>query len=131
MAMLEVIKRNGKRADFDCKKIEIAIEKAMNSMSGVYIEGQARKIAAEIEEQAMLNMEPISISAIEELVYYKLIENNNPATARAYENYKAVQSYKREQNTTDKEILGLLNQTNVDIMDENSNKKCHNCIHST
>ena len=53
----------------------------------------------------MLNMEPISISAIEELVYYKLIENNNPATARAYENYKAVQSYKREQNTTDKEIF--------------------------
>lgn len=122
MAILEVIKRNGRRADFDGKKIEIAIEKAMNSMSGVYIEGQARKIAAEIEEQAMLSMEPISISSIEELVYYKLIENNNPATARAYENYKAVQSYKREQNTTDKEILGLLNQTNFDIMDENSNK---------
>ncbi|MBL7575222.1 ribonucleoside-triphosphate reductase class III catalytic subunit [Peptoniphilus asaccharolyticus DSM 20463] len=120
--MLEVIKRNGKKADFNREKIEIAIEKAMNSMSGVCIEGQAEKIALEIEEQAMLSKEPMSISTIEELVYYKLIAYNNPATARAYENYKAVQSYKREQNTTDNEILGLLNQTNVDIMDENSNK---------
>ena len=36
-------------------------------------------------------------------VYYKLIEYHNPATARAYEGYKAVQSFKRRQNTTDDE----------------------------
>ncbi|MDU0894872.1 MAG: anaerobic ribonucleoside-triphosphate reductase, partial [Anaerococcus sp.] len=54
--------------------------------------------------------------------YYELIKNNNPATARAYESYKSIQAYKREQNTSDNDILGLLNQTNIDVMDENSNK---------
>ncbi|WBW50747.1 anaerobic ribonucleoside-triphosphate reductase [Peptoniphilus equinus] len=120
--MLEVIKRNGSRAPFDRSKIKIAIEKAMNSMSGVYIEGQAEDIAKEIEAVANDKSTTMSISDVEELVYYKLIAGGNPATARAYENYKAVQAYKREQNTTDDEILGLLNQTNADVMDENSNK---------
>ncbi len=52
----------------------------------------------------------ITIYAIEDQVYYKLLENNNPATARAYENYKAVQAFKRVENTTDKDVFGLLNK---------------------
>lgn len=119
---LELIKRNGEKVKFDSKKIEIAIEKAMNSSSGIFVEGQAKKISDEIKEMAEELNETLSIYEIEEKVYYKLIENNNPSTARAYENYKAVQSFKREQNTTDNEILGLINQTNLDVMNENSNK---------
>lgn len=119
---VEVIKRNGDRAVFDGEKIKLAIEKAMNSSSGIFVEDQAEKIAKEIEEYAKTQSLPLSIFDIEEQVYYKLIENGNPATARAYENYKAVQAYKRENNTTDDQIIGLLKQTNIDIMDENSNK---------
>ena len=36
----------------------------------------------------------MTIYAIEDQVYYKLIEYHNPATARAYEGYKAVQAFK-------------------------------------
>ena len=43
--MLEVIKRNGERVPFNRDKITVAIEKAMNSSSGIYEEGQADKIA--------------------------------------------------------------------------------------
>lgn len=120
--MLYVIKRNGEKADFNKDKIILAIKKAMNSPSGVFIEQQAETIAKEIEEEAKNADSPLTIYEIEERVYYKLISYHNPATARSYENYKAVQRYKREQNTTDEEILGLLNQTNIDVMDENSNK---------
>ena len=120
--MLQVIKRNGKKVDFDKDKIVIAIEKAMQSSSGVYIEGQALEIANEIEKLAGEKELPLSIYDIEEEVYYRLIQNENPATARAYESYKSVQQFKREQNTTDDDILGLLNETNEDLMDENSNK---------
>lgn len=119
---MEVIKRNGTKVPFDKDKITIAIEKAMNSSSGIYVAGQAAKIASEIEEYAMTIGKTLSIYDIEDEVYYKLIQNKNPATARAYENYKAVQSYKREMNTTDEDILGLLDQTNIDVIDENSNK---------
>ena len=120
--MLTVIKRNGTEVPFDKEKITIAIEKAMNSTTGVFVEDQAEKIAREIEEYANTKEVPMSIYDIETEVYYKLINYNNPATARAYESYKSVQQYKREQNTTDNEILGLLNETNIDVMDENSNK---------
>lgn len=120
--MLQVIKRNGTKVDFDKDKIVIAIEKAMQSSSGVYIEGQALEIANEIEKLAGEKDLPLSIYDIEGEVYYRLIQNENPATARAYESYKSVQQFKREQNTTDDDILGLLNETNEDLMDENSNK---------
>lgn len=119
---MEVIKRNGTKVPFDKDKITIAIEKAMNSPSGIYVAGQAAQIASEIEEYAMTIGKTLSIYDIEDEVYYKLIQNKNPATARAYENYKAVQAYKREMNTTDDDILGLLDQTNIDVIDENSNK---------
>ena len=120
--MPQVIKRNGKKVGFDREKIVIAIEKAMHSSSGVYVENQALEIAKEIEALANNKELPLSIYDIESEVYYRLIQNDNPATARAYESYKAVQQYKREQNTTDEGILGLLNETNEDLMDENSNK---------
>ena len=119
--MLQVIKRDGTKVDFNKDKITIAIEKAMHSPSGIYVGGQAAEIAGEIEERSK-NKREISIYEIEDLVYYKLIDRKNPATAKAYESYKSVQAYKREQNTSDDEIIGLLNQTNIDVMDENSNK---------
>lgn len=119
--MLQVIKRDGTKVDFNKDKITLAIEKAMHSPSGIYVKGQAAEVASEIEERSK-NKREISIYEIEDLVYYKLIDRKNPATAKAYESYKSVQAYKREQNTSDDEIIGLLNQTNIDVMDENSNK---------
>ena len=120
--MITVRKRNGNSVAFDSEKIKIAIEKAMHSPNGIYIENQAQKIADEIFDYAQTLNKELSIYDIEEQVYYRLIHYNNPATARAYESYKSVQAFKREANTTDDEILGLLNQTNTEVIDENSNK---------
>ena len=117
-----VRKRNGDRVPFDKSKIEIAINKAMHSSNGVFVEGQAKAIADEIYEDAKALNKELSIYDIEEQVYYRLINLNNPATARAYESYKSVQAFKRESNTTDDEIIGLLDQTNIEVIDENSNK---------
>ena len=119
---LEVIKRTGEKVKFDKRKIVIAIEKAMNSYSGVYEPGQAQMIADEIEEFAAIIKQPLTIHGIEEQVYYKLLNYNNPATAKAYESYRSVQEFKRHINTIDDEIVGLLNRTNENLMDENSNK---------
>lgn len=122
VGQLEVIKRTGEKVKFDKKKIVIAIEKAMNSYSGVYEPGQAQMIADEIEEFASIIKQPLTIHGIEEQVYYKLLNYNNPATAKAYESYRSVQEFKRHINTIDDEIVGLLNRTNDNLMDENSNK---------
>lgn len=119
---MEVIKRTGEKVAFDKRKIAIAIEKAMNSFSGVYEEGQAQQIADEIEEFAETIREPMTIHGIEEQVYYKLLKYNNPATAKAYESYRSVQEFKRHSNTIDDEIVGILNRSNINVIDENSNK---------
>lgn len=119
--MVKVVKRNGLKVDFDKNKIVIAIEKAMNSPNGVYVENQAEEIAEEIEARSE-NKRQVSIYEIEDQVYYKLIDKDNPATAKSYEAYRSVQQFKREQNTTDSDIIGLIDRTNIEVMDENSNK---------
>lgn len=120
-----IFKRSGEKVPFDESKIVVAIKKAMNSSTGVYEEGLAEKIADEIKREAVVAERPLSIYDIEDKVYYKLIENKNPATARSYENYKAVQAFKRKINTTDESIIGLLDRKNSDLMKENSNKNAH------
>ena len=122
---MEVIKRDGTTVPFHKEKIVTAIKKAMNSSSGIYQDGVAEKIADEIEAYAKGLAHSMTIYSIEDQVYYKLLENHNPATARAYENYKAMQAFKRHINTTDDNILGLIRQTNKEVMDENSNKNSH------
>lgn len=119
--MIKAIKRDGREVEFDQEKIVIAIEKAMKYGSGVYEEDIARKIADEIYAVANITRS-LTIKQIEDMVYHKLIENNHKETAKAYEGYRAIQEFKRENNTTDSSILGLLNYVNHEVMNENSNK---------
>lgn len=119
---MEVIKRDGRRVPFDKSKISIAILKAMNSSSGIYEEGLAEKIADEIESFAKVVSEPMTIHGIEEQVYYKLITYGNVQTAKAYESYRSVQEYKRQINTIDEDVVGILNRSNTNVLNENSNK---------
>lgn len=119
---LSVIKRNGAHVPFDTQKIVVAIEKAMHCPSGVYEPGLAKQIAQEIEAFASQTSEPLTISQIEEQVYYKLIKYRNPATAKAYEAYRSIHEYKRQQGTIDQDIQGILSYSNIETIDENSNK---------
>ena len=68
--MLQVIKRDGHKVPFDKSKIVIAIEKAMNSSTGLYEEGLADRIANEIESYASKLHKDMTIYAIEDQVYY-------------------------------------------------------------
>ena len=131
MNKLQILKRNGKQVDFDCTKITKAILKAMKYGSGIYDEDIATKIANEIEHEMRYHKEnqvshdTTTITIIEDIVYNKLIENKHELTAKAYEGYRAVQSFKREVNTTDESIMGLLDCSNKEVMNENSNKNSY------
>ena len=126
-----VIKRNNTIVEFDKNKIEVAILKAMKYGSGIYDEDIATKISNEIEHEMkhhkenQVSHDVTTITIIEDIVYNKLIENKHELTAKAYEGYRAVQSFKREVNTTDESIMGLLNSTNKEVMNENSNKNSY------
>lgn len=120
---MKVRKRDGRVVAFEIDKIIAAIIKAMNSPQGKMVNGQAEKIAADLLcMYQQKNSDVISIYQIEDDVYYALVNENNAQTAKAYESYKAVQTYKRQINTTDDSILSLLSASNPEIQDENSNK---------
>ena len=121
-ANLSIIKRDGSKAKFDKLKIENAILKAMKYGSGVIEENIAKDIAEEIEKIYLQGSPSPTVSKVEELVYKGLIDHKQELTAKAYEGYRAVQSFKREVNTTDDSILGLLDKSNEDVLNENSNK---------
>ena len=120
---MKVIKRTGKTVNFDKTKIEKAILKAMKYGSGIVEENIAREIANYCESDFMPKHNGlVRINQIEDYVYYSLIRCGHELTAKAYEGYRAVQSFKRETNTTDESILGLVDRTNEEVMNENSNK---------
>ena len=124
-ANLNIIKRDGSKAEFDKMKIENAILKAMKYGSGILEEEIAQDIADEIEKIYLQGSPSPTVYKVEELVYKELIDHQQELTAKAYEGYRAVQSFKREVNTTDDSILGLLDKSNEDVLNENSNKNGH------
>ena len=117
-----VIKRNCTEAEFDKNKITQAILKAMKNGSGIIKPKIAEDIANEIYDENK-DKEEISISEIESMVYDKLITKRQRLTAKAYEGYRSIREFQRENdNTTDEQITELLGGTSVYWKEENSNK---------
>ena len=120
--MTKVIKRDCSEVDFDKSKISTAILKAMKNGSGIVKPKIAEDIADEIEEECK-NKEDVSISDIESMVYDKLITKKQRLTAKAYEGYRSIREFQREnENTTDSEIDELLDGESEYWNTENSNK---------
>lgn len=120
--MLRVIKRNCTEVEFNKEKIYSAIMKAMKNGSGIIRPKIAENIANEIYEENK-DRDEISISEIEGLVFDKLIAKKQKLTAKAYEGYRKIREFQRENdNTTDEQISELLSGTSDYWNNENSNK---------
>lgn len=119
--LVKVIKRDGSYVDFCSDKIYKAILKAMPSGSGV-----DKKIALEVAEEIKsecCNEEEIDISEIESMVYDKLIDKGHRLTAKSYEGYRRIREFQREnKNTTDEQIIRLVEDSDEYLKDENANK---------
>ena len=108
MTKVKVIQRDCSEADFDKSKISTAILKAMKNGSGIIKPKIAEDIADEIEEECK-DKDEVSVSDIESMVYDKLITKKQRLTAKAYEGYRSIREFQREnENTTDSEIDELL-----------------------
>lgn len=120
--MPDVIKRDGTKEPFNKEKIENAILKAMKNGSGIVKPVIARNIADEIEEGCS-DLKSVEIPAIELMIYEKLIAKKQKLTARAYEGYRSVREFQRKiVNSTDKEIVELIDGNNEYWKGENANK---------
>lgn len=122
MYLMKVIKRDCTVAEFEKKKIYDAIMKSMKNGSGIIKPKIAESIANEIYEENK-DRQDISISEIEMSVYDKLITKKQRLTAKAYEGYRCVREFQRENmNTTDEQISELLSGSSDYWNNENSNK---------
>ena len=119
---MKVIKRDCSEVNFDKSKISSAILKAMKNGSGIVKPKIAEDIAEEIENECK-DKDEVSISDIESMVYDKLITKKQRLTAKAYEGYRSIREFQREnENTTDSEIHNLVEDKDEYWKDENANK---------
>ena len=119
---MQVVKRDCSLVDFDRTKIYSAIMKAMKNGSGIVKPVIAKQIAEEIEAECREKADDVDISTIESRVFLKLIEKDQGLTAKAYEGYRKVREFQRENNTIDDEIFRLIEDCDDYIKDENANK---------
>lgn len=119
---MKIIKRDCSEVDFDKSKISTAILKAMKNGSGIVKPKIAEDIANEIENECKDKNEA-SVSDIESMVFDKLITKKQRLTAKAYEGYRSIREFQREnENTTDIEIHDLVEDKDEYWKDENANK---------
>ena len=119
---MKVIKRDCSEVNFDKSKISSAILKAMKNGSGIVKPKIAEDIAEEIENECK-DKDEVSISDIESMVYDKLITKKQRLTAKAYEGYRSIREFQREnENTTDSEIHNLVEDKDEYWKNENANK---------
>ena len=119
---MNIIKRSGLTVKFDRKKIESAIKRAMKYGSGIYLPDIAKLIAKDVESYCKKQEGTLTIEQVEVLVFEGLVHYGQSATAKYYEEYRTTQAFRRQSNTTDEAIMGLIQNDNEDTMKENSNK---------
>lgn len=116
-----VIKRDGRKSEFDKEKIKIAVLKAFLDVDGeetTYAKDKAREIANYVES---LNKN-MNVEEIQDEIVNKLMSSSRKDVATKYVEYRYKRKLVRESNTTDKSILELLDGTNEYWNNENSNK---------
>lgn len=122
--MAKVIRRDCTEDEFNKEKISKAILKAMTNGSGIVKPKIAEDIAEEIYQETK-DEEEVSISEIEQMVFDKLISKKQRLTARAYEGYRSIREFQREENELDDVISGIVEGTDKEVLDENSNKNSY------
>ena len=121
---MKIIKRSGCEVDFDITKIIAAITKGNNEMreADKLTAAQIREIATKVENKCKVMSHAPSVEEIQDLVEEQIMAHSAYALARSYITYRYTRSLVRKSNTTDEQILALIECNNEEVMQENSNK---------
>ena len=121
---MKIIKRSGTEEDFDISKIETAVLKANQSVmeQDRLTGGQVQKICREIEDICSSMGRALNVEEIQDLVENEIMQQQAFAVARNYITYRYKRALVRKANSTDKQIMTLLECDNEEVKQENSNK---------
>lgn len=123
MSNFGVIKRDGSRAEFEIQRIINAIKKAASAVN-ISDEFYCHQIGQEVGNEIFTRHQgEIDINQIQKVVEDKLMASRYPEIARAYIEYRHDRDLAREKRSQlTKEIEGLIEQSNVELLNENANK---------
>ena len=118
---MQVVKRDGKFAEYDRTKIAVAIGKANAEVEEKEraSEKEIREILDFIEHKGRKRM---LVEDIQDIIEERLMAYGHYELAKKYIIYRFTRALIRKANTTDEAILGLIRNSNKDLMEENSNK---------
>ena len=121
---MKIIKRNGEEAIFDINKIIIAITKANNEVPVAerLSEAQINNIAENISKLCEESKVEMNVESIQDLVEKGIMKEGAFSIAKIYITYRYQHELMRKANSTDRQILSLLECCNEEVKQENSNK---------
>ncbi len=121
---MKIIKRSGTEVIFDITKIIVAVNKANNSVAECdrLSQEQIREIANRVEEICINMGRALNVEEIQDLVENEIMGQRAFAVARSYITYRYTRQLVRKSNTTDDQIMSLIECNNEEVKQENSNK---------
>ncbi len=120
---MKIIKRNGSEVDFDLNKIIVAVSKANAACKKEELtQSQINEIAEYVEFKTTKANRAFSVEEIQDIVENQIMAQGAFDVARLYVKYRYNRSLIRKANTTDNQILSLIECNNEEVKQENSNK---------
>ncbi len=120
---MKIIKRNGSEVEFDINKIIAAVSKANAASEKKELsESQINDIAEYTEFKIKKASHALSVEEIQDIVENQIMAQGAFEVAKRYVKYRYNRSLIRKSNTTDNQILTLIECNNEEVKQENSNK---------
>lgn len=121
---MKIIKRSGTEEIFDVSKILKAIQKANNEVPAGerLLDEQMNRIAENIVTHCEELQRSLTVEEIQDLVENQIMKEAAFSVARKYITYRYQRALVRKSNSTDEQILSLLDHNNEEVKQENSNK---------
>ena len=121
---MKIIKRSGTEVQYDLSKIVIAIQAANKDVEECYRldEDTIFKCARNVERECREKGRILTVEEVQDLVENQLMNEKAFEVARKYITYRYRRALARKANTTDQQILTLIECNNQDVKEENSNK---------
>lgn len=121
---MKIIKRSGAEAVFDAEKITAAVMKANYEVPEKerLSREQIQDITDSVENICLDMNRSLSVEEVQDLVEEHIMDKRAFSVARKYITYRYNRALVRKANSTDKQILSLLECDNEEVKQENSNK---------
>lgn len=120
---MNVIKRSGEEVVFEAEKIENAVLKASKATEkNPMTEQEIKHVTDSVKAHCEAIKRSLSVEEIQDLVETEIMRSGHYAVAHNYITYRYKRELVRKSNSTDRQILSLLERNNEEVKQENSNK---------